>query len=401
MTLLILLLAPLLVSPRPAALAAPNTPIDTKPPGEITGETTDETTGEPTDEQAIAAWERLTAEERSELTQWFAAEVGYLDTFQAGLIKWRLARQEVDPGTWPRAERAPLFDPAIHAPAQPIARTWLAPDDRRVRALEKKVFKGRPERALDSAFRYDYASGQLLRLGDPEDPERVFKNGLAGLPPKLGLAEALVEMDLDGGELRAACAAFAHAYTDRSGNAYPGVTLYDAWGSGMEMEMPDVDCLGIVHELLADWKTWKAPVRKQKSLYRAIGEIYADVRRHRQLRGALARSYLQAEPALAGGHGPALTNYHALWESVSSLPSDLEKALPPADEWQEYLTAWARRCLREEALFRKGEARAAALLADQRRVRATLLRVMDEFGAFAPEAAAPPPPPPPPPPTDK
>ncbi len=346
---------------------------------------------ERTDIQVRAAWERLEAEERSELAQWFAAEAGYLDTFQAGLIKWVLARQEVDPGTWSAAAPAPLYDPVTHAPAQPIKRTWLAADDSRVRALRERVFKGSPARALDSAFRYDYSSGELLRLGDPEDPERLFTNGLAGLPPELGLAEALVEQALDHGEMRAACAAFSHGYTDRTGRVYPGVTLYDAWGSGIEMEMPDVDCLGIVHELLNDWKTWKAPVRKQRSLYKAIGEIYTDVRRLRELNGALARSWLQAAPALEGGHGPAINNYHALWESVSSVPADLAKALPPADEWQEYLAAWARRCLKEEPLFRSGETRAAALKADQQRVRATLIRVMEEFGAFDPRQAPQPP----------
>jgi hypothetical protein len=344
---------------------------------------------ERTDAQVHNAWKQLTPEGRVEVSQWFAAEVDDLETFQARLIKWVLDAQEVDPGTWPDAERAPVFDPATHAPAQPIPRVWLAPDDPRTLKLRQRVFRGVPARLLDPAYRYDYASGELRRLGDPEDPQRVFANGLAGLPPKLTLAEALVERALDRGELRDAFGAFAHAYTDRSGKAYPEVTLYDAWGSGIEMEMPDVDCLGIVHDLLDDWKTWKAPVRKQKSLYRRIGEVYEDVRRHRQLRGALARCWLQAQPALEGGHATALVNYHALWETVDSDPTALSKDLPDPDAWKDYLAAWARRCLREEPLFRSGEARAAALAADQARVRGTLLRIMQEFGAFDPPTPAP------------
>ena len=46
-------------------------------------------------------------------------------------------------------------------------------------------------------------------------------------------------------EERSALAAFGPAYTDRNGNVYPGVTLYDAWASGPEIEMPDVDVLGV------------------------------------------------------------------------------------------------------------------------------------------------------------
>ena len=118
---------------------------------------------------------------------------------------------------------------------------------------------------------------------------------------------------MDDGSMKSVMTAFSHAYADRQGNAFPGITLYDAWSSGAEMEMPDVECLGIVHDLLDDWKTWKAPVRKQESLYDAIGELFVKAR-------LCLRGFLDLQAAiLAVASATASLLAHRLFAAVSAV----------------------------------------------------------------------------------
>src|SRR5262249_50281580 len=141
-------------------------------------------------------------------------------------------------------------------------------------------------RHLDSGWMVDYAARGLVRLPRQKDTARVFENGLCGMAPDWDLAEALVELALDDGSLQKSFKAFAHAYTDRWGGVYPGVTLYDAQSSALvyqvTVEMPDVDTLGLVHDLLGDWDTWRAPVpgEQHDALYARLAELLKPILHH-------------------------------------------------------------------------------------------------------------------------
>jgi hypothetical protein len=337
--------------------------------------------GDPTDTEIRAAWRRLEPAQRTDLIEWFRAEAEWLDTFQVKLVRFVIEREERDPGTWPDQIAPPIYDPTVHAPAQPIARKLmpLGPSADRARAA---FFSGVPERRLRSAWTYDYADRTLRRGPDHEDPERIFENALAGFPPRLDLAEALVERALDDGSQREVLAAFAHAYSDRAGTVIPGVTLYDAWSSGKNMEMPDVECLGILHDLTDDWRSYKAPVpdSKHKKLYDKIGKLFVPARHHRGLRNALARCFLIGTPVLRDGYQESLDRFHALWEQKSSTPSAMFEALPPADEWEDFLSGLVKACRSDKALREGGERRRAALDADGAQVKALLIRLMREAG---------------------
>src|SRR5690606_37332929 len=116
-------------------------------------------------------------------------------------------------------------------------------------------------------------------------------------------------------EQRVALAGFAHAYTDREGNVFP-LSLYDAWSSGLEIEMPDVDALGIAHEVLGETTRWKAPIpaAQHDELYALISERFQAARPYRGLREALAACWLAAEPVLWDGFGETAPELHALWQ---------------------------------------------------------------------------------------
>jgi hypothetical protein len=204
------------------------------------------------------------------------------------------------------------------------------------------------------------------------------------MEPDWDLAEALVELELDDGSLQASFAAFAHAYTDRWGGIYPGVTLYDAHASRTQIEMPDVDALGLVHDLLGDWQTWVAPVPAEQhdALYAKIAELFQPVMRHRGLRTNVARTYLRGNAELRDSYRFNLDNFHALWESVRSDPAALRAKLPDAAGWRDFLQGWDDTLRADPLLLAGGTNRHATLDREAQSVRATLLRLLEEYGAL-------------------
>jgi hypothetical protein len=334
--------------------------------------------------RARAAFDALSPDEQSEVIDAFEIECSQLGSFQRTLIDYALASSDRDAGMWPDLEDAPFFEPAVHADKQPIERKALSRDDPHFIAASDDILGRVPARDLESGWVYDYATREIRKLRTWRDPARIFANGLCGMPPEWDLAEALVERMLDDGAQQKACAAFAHAYTDRNGGVYPGITLYDAYVSGAEMEMPDVDCLGIIHEVLGDWDTWRSvvPETQHASLYAQIGELFQGAYRHRSLRHNLARVFLCGTTELRDNYQPNLDRFHALWDSVSSEPTVLAEKLPPSEGWAEFLQGWADETSRNPELFLKGVNRRFTLENDARAVRATLMRVLDENGVY-------------------
>jgi hypothetical protein len=337
------------------------------------------------DDLAQEAWSTLSKAEKRDAADYFALETSKLSTFQASLVRYELGTQDRDYGLWPRASAPPVFSPKEHTPENVIARHDLGADSAVVKEFRQLVLKRVPARRLASVWIYDYGARELRSTGDPKDPDTIFRNGLAGFPPFLDLAEALVERALDDGAEQKALAAFGHAHTDRNGGVFTGITLYDVWTSHTEMEMPDVDNLGIVHTVLGDWKTWHAPVaaNQQDALYAKVGEIYTAAHRHRSLRNALARCFLSGTPVLRDQYDAQIDSFHALWDEYRSTPEELAHKLPDAAHWAEFLDERYKRYqddpkLREAALNRR-----LTLDQDAGAVRLVMLSVLEEFGAYA------------------
>jgi hypothetical protein len=333
------------------------------------------------DEAALSAFESLSPADRKDLADYFHLEAKHLGSFQLSLVAFVLNGQDRDPAAWPEEQAAPVFDSKEHTPENDIPRHPLEAGSPSVQELSRLIFKKVPAPRLDSAWRYDYSSRELRRTKAWKDPERVFRNGLRGFLPDLDLAEALVERALDDGAEQKALAAFAHAYTDREGGVVPGITLYDAWACGAEIEMPDVDALGIVHTVLGDWKTWRAPVpaSKHEALYDRIGELFVPAQRHRGLRHAIASCYLAGSAVLRDGYTDQLDNFHALWEDCRSTPAEMAKRLPPAAKRSEFLAAWTATCHAKGAVWQAGLARHKTLDREAEAVRTLLLRLLGEF----------------------
>lgn len=339
--------------------------------------------GQPSDKVLLRVWEKLEAQQQHDLVDWYRLEMSLRTSFQLTLMRFILSQNKIDPGLFEVRGPLPYFDPLLHAPGQPIPRKRLEEGDKELERLRERYFDPVPERRLRPHYYYDWPSGKVMQEAGERDVEREFHNALQGFPPDLDLAEALVEQMLDDGSERKALAAFGHAYTDRNGNVFTGITLYDAWSSGKDFETPDVDTLGIVHTVLDEWKKWEAPVlsiSKQRKLATQIEEIFVPAHNHRSLRTALARVYLIGNPVLRDGYAANLDRFHALWELHSSTPAELYKDLPASNKWEKFLKDWVNRCKRDKKLFTAGGNRRWRLEEDARTARSTMVWVMREYG---------------------
>jgi hypothetical protein len=338
----------------------------------------------PTDEQCLRAWSCLLPEEQTDLAEWLKAEVEFLGTFQGQLLAFALSLEERDLSLLPAAPKLGFYDPDVHAPGQPIPRRWLEWDDPVAKRERESMLQRIPDSGLRSAWRYDWAAREVQRTGDDRDPGRLFENALRGFLPQTDLAQALLERALDDGAQTKVLAAFAHAYTDRAGTAFPGLTLYDAWGSGKDMEMPDVDILGVVHDVDNQWKRWVAPVpaSQHDALYEHVGALFQDARRHRGLRTALAMCYLAGSAKLRDGYAGHLDGLHSLWDAHASTPELVRAQLPDVDHWSEFLEHWGERCDKDRELGAAGVNRRRTLDHDAAQLRALVVGRLTELGAL-------------------
>jgi hypothetical protein len=344
-----------------------------------------ELSGAAADERARRAFHALSEKEQRDLLDWFTVECEKANTFQGTLIRFILDSEERARDSWPALAAPTWYDPSVHATGQPIPRSPLAPDAPEVLAVRNQILGAPGTRALDSGWMVDYGERTLVRLPGQNDPVRVFENGLLGMAPDWDLVEALVELRLDDGSLQKSFQAFGHAYTDRWGGVYPGITLYDAHAALTTIEMPDVDALGILHDLVGDWQTYQSPVPAEQhaELYAKIEDLFRPLVRHRGLRTNLARTYLCGSAELRDSYRHNLDNFHALWDSVASDPASLRPQLPDDARWREYLQGWDDQLRATPALYLSGTSRHAALERDRQTVRTTLVRLLDEYGATA------------------
>lgn len=336
----------------------------------------------PTDTDLVEAWLSLDEKDQADTIEFFVAQCDNASHFRAQLERFVIVAFEGDERDWAAAEDPPTFDPHVHTPVQIIPRHFVDPTNKRHSETVGGLRGSWNEREMEVAFRYDWALGTIVAVQAWDDPERIARTAAAGFSPNSDLVEALVEMQLDRGEMRERAAAFGHAYADRSGNAYRSVTLYDAWSSGKTLEMPDVECLGIIHTLDDNWKTWKAPVSKQESLYKRIGTHFEPLRRYRALRTSLARTFLQGAPPLPSGYSASAHRLHAFWEKHTSEPDKMADYLPKDKIWARWWKKEARKVDRAKDLNERATGRRRALDESRAWTRRTFHGILKEYGAF-------------------
>ena len=338
----------------------------------------------PTEKEIRAAIEHMGEDDLAEAAEWYRFECTQIGTESRNAIVSALALLEVDPGFLDVDSPPPFYDPGEHTPGQGARRHVLDPHSSRVRRQRAEFGLVPVPGAPIVAYRYDWASGEIRRRASPLRPNELFENALAGYLPDYGLARAILLARLDDGSLRKEMAGFGHAYADRAGNVFPGITLFDAWASGKTIEMPDVDTLGLVHDLLGDWKRWTAPVppAQHDELYATLGELFVPVRRARALRETAADLYLTADPIPPGLYLPAADVIGAAWVEVEYKPTALAKELPAPDEINAWIAARRGAARDHDAARLDFEARRALLRREASWPRALLVKVLRGLGAM-------------------
>jgi len=331
--------------------------------------------------EVTALWKRAGPEAKRSAVKLFKTRLAELDTAQMRALRAALALSDDVPV---KPAETGWFDPVLHAPAQPIPRKRLGAGDARAKRLLDAVRGKNPPSPL--AFDFDWGRGLVVKLDDAEDPESVYRNALRGIPPGAELARARLLKHLERVDDRKLHAAFEHAYTDRNGSVFP-VTLYEMWGSGQTMEMPDIDTLGIVHTVLDDWKRWVAPVPgdQQAPLYKTVGELYRQAKRQRDLFAGLGDVFLFPQGVTRTGSEALTLELHALWAFCASDPGRLAAILPLAKDAEAFTKELAQR-VRRDPQYARGRPRAAELRADGERVCGAFASALEEALATPPPA---------------
>ena len=326
------------------------------------------------------AWEAIAKKKskKAKFKKAFLARVEALDTVQLSRVRALVA----EAGEPEEAGDPPFFDPKTHVKSQPIRRKALKAKDKNyqqhLRVLGKIENDG-----LRPAYIYDWHARAVVRIDDPEDPDRIFHNALSGMPPGFDLARAQALKELDRGHDEALLKAFANTYTDRDGKLYPNITLYDTYGSGMVMEMPDIDTLGIIHVVLNDWETWTDPVSgtEQKSLYTRIGKLFNEARSYREPRESAVDCLLSADPIPRKGYHSLHGNFQALWAANDYDVAKVGDILPDSEGWERYIKKWVKRC-KDQATWDKGLDYRKELEESEKALRAALVDALREAKAL-------------------
>ena len=319
---------------------------------------------------------QLPPRKRGELARAFTGRLSENDTELAHILR----RYRLAPVEGPFQDELPFYDPEVYAPGLPIPRTELARDDIRVVSLRKRVGKDGYQPFVD----YDFAAREIR--GAPSarleaDYERTVGALLEGRSPYFDIARAAILKELDDGTMRKEFEAFGHVYTDREGNVYSGVSLYDVWASGMLMEMPDVDVLGILTNLVGEVRERSPiPSSAHDRLYKIIGKLFAELRPYRPVREAIADTLLLGRP-LSAEYESYEVPLNALWIEAEFDTGRVVQMLaeePP----QVLLDGLSQRCKEDRDLWLQARRRSIEVKRDLLMLRSELVEALEAVGVL-------------------
>lgn len=155
--------------------------------------------------------------------------------------------------------------------------------------LEKRFFpKGFVDRSM--LWDWDYSRDRMLSPKQPMEPREVVICLLYGWWPSDESIQALAEGSLDRDDtLDRSADYFQHAYRDRNGQTYQGVSIFDVWNSGRTFGISDADALAWMDRV--EEKDGPEPPlskRERDPIYRSIEASFTAFRDYRLLRRALA-----------------------------------------------------------------------------------------------------------------
>jgi hypothetical protein len=279
------------------------------------------------------------------------------------MAAWRQVASEL-----PASPHAPCFDPNEWAKGVAPTRTHVGPDSQLHAAV-----RGRYPRVafcddLHARVQYDWGTGTVVASPTPPTFAQLFENALRGYPPGSDevLARLLAALDRDPRQRRLAHY-FEHTWADLEAKAYEGVTLYEAWYSSTQVDVPDVDAIPFAVQILGD-QSYVSPIpanARRTALYAKIQAAALEHRRYRSLVLAAAVAVVRAEPVFDPAYAPLVPRFHLTWarshDEAPAVARELSAAVADREAWISALDGEVRE--RPELLaLRDGRKRALAEL---------------------------------------
>ena len=326
--------------------------------------------------ELLEAFAGLRERQRIELLERCVAAAEASGAPQVELVRSALGRGEADRDDLPE----PTGFPALETRSSG-RRAVVDAQDGRWRELRARV----ESRAPAGSVFYEFATGKVVRAdsgsedGEGEESRelRLLKGLLRGVLPDQDLAEAHLVARLDApGVLRGEAEFFAHLYCDRDGRAYEGITLYDVWSSGADLEVPDIDAQAYASRL---WSDAAMPSRltaaDQETWYPRIAESLQRLRTHERTARALAAVWFDGAPRPGSGFEASAQLLNTLIARRGDDVEAIAKGL--ADRGERYLRSAKGEieAVGDEA-WNAGHARVDRLNEGRRRIRQAVVAVL-------------------------
>jgi len=235
--------------------------------------------------------------------------------------------------SFPAQKERVHHSPAEFAPVAP-ARKRIDADDPRNKKVRAEFPRVRLLRDLAPQVAYDWLHGEAVALPAPLSTRERFANLCAGYPPSAdrAVAKLLAVLDRDADQ-RDIASWSEHAYADRDGRVFDGISLYEAWYSGRVVEVPDVDAIAFARRILLT-DSFVSPIPDGRRRDRLYDQIRATLKKHREYRTlceSAAAAFVAAEPELAPTYQPLVDRMQLLWSEHGNDPGSFAKKLTESD----------------------------------------------------------------------
>ncbi len=225
-------------------------------------------------------------------------------------------------------------DPKVYAPVAPV-RTLVAKGTAEWQRARERYPARTLLPGLTAEVAYDWATGKPAWLGESESEEVRFSNLVHGWMPGAdhAVAQVLATLDTDPRQ-RLLAEWFQHACATLQGRVFQDITLYEAWYSGEQVDVPDVDAIAFARKVLKT-ASFVSPIpdgRRRDRLYQQVRDAADEHRQDRTLREVAAATFVSANPPVDPTYAPLIGRCHYLWAKTGYDPDAFGRVLAEAGD---------------------------------------------------------------------
>lgn len=220
-------------------------------------------------------------------------------------------------------------DPKVYAPVAPTRALVAMGTAEWQRARERYPVRTLLP-GLTAEVAYDWATGKPAWLGETTAEDVRFSNLVHGWMPGAdhAVAQVLATLDTDPHQ-RQLAEWFHHAYATLQGRVFQDISLYEAWYSGEQVDVPDVDAIAFARKVLKT-ASFVSPIpdgRRRDRLYQQVRDAAVGHRQYRTLREVAAATFVSANPPVDPTYAPLIGRCHYLWAKTGYDPDAFAKVL--------------------------------------------------------------------------